>query len=264
MWLLIFKEVFWPCGLAEGDGAGCSAGVSVSGAYPGLTKTRSCTAADKLVISDPDQSHYQFWSRPKPLWLCRCGPMWPDACLSAPHTDAALFDGLEGCVRVWCLLLDNTRGKCELCNKRHEAPFALCRFILLPKHIICSTKATYSVAISFIFFTRTQNMFMHTHFHHILSLSKLEPWRFLSIAQINQEHKIMIIQPHNEMIINNRQHFSWFPKCKFVFDQLNLMKSSAHHRSCGVILISLILFVHAISEKFEKGQSNASWRMVSQ
>lgn len=102
----------------------------------------------------------------------------------------------------------------------------------------------------FFFFTCTQNMFMHTHFHHILSLTKLEPWKLLSIAQIYQEHKTMNIQHHNEMIINNRQHFSWFPKCKFIFDQLNLMKSSVHHHSCGVILISLILFVHTISEKF--------------
>lgn len=255
MILLIFKEVFWPCGLAEGDGAGCSIGVSVSGAYPGLTKTRSCTAADKLVISDPDQSYYQFWSRPKPLWLCCCGPMWPDACLSAPHTDAALFDGLEGCVRVWCLLLDNTRGKCELCNKKHEAQFALCRFILASTWVFYQSTSSVPqnqlIVLQFLFFfTCTQNMFMHTHFHHILSLTKLEPWKLLSIAQIYQEHKTMNIQHHNEMIINNRQHFSWFPKCKFIFDQLNLMKSSVHHHSCGVILISLILFVHTISEKF--------------
>lgn len=78
----------WP----ESDGAGWGAWVSASGAYPGLSGTRSCTAADKFVGSDPDQSYYQFWSRPKPLpsWLWRCGPTWPDACLWAPHTPMLL------------------------------------------------------------------------------------------------------------------------------------------------------------------------------
>lgn len=42
----------WP----KRDGTGWRARVSVSGANPRL---RSCTAADKFVSSDPDQSHYQ-------------------------------------------------------------------------------------------------------------------------------------------------------------------------------------------------------------
>lgn len=59
----IFKG-FQPCGLAGRDGAGSSTWVSGFGLYPSLSKTRSCTAADKLVIPDPDQSYYQFRSAP--------------------------------------------------------------------------------------------------------------------------------------------------------------------------------------------------------
>lgn len=67
---LIFN-FFQPCGLADRDEAGSStwvSGISGFGLYPSLSKSRSCTAADKLVISDSDQSYYQFRSTSK-LWL---------------------------------------------------------------------------------------------------------------------------------------------------------------------------------------------------
>ena len=50
--------------------------VSFPGTYPRLTETRSYTTADKLVGSDPEQSYYRFWSRPKSLriWLLFPGP----------------------------------------------------------------------------------------------------------------------------------------------------------------------------------------------
>lgn len=155
----------WP----ERDGVGWRAWVSVSGAYPGLSETRSCTAADKFVSSDPDQSYYQFWSRPKPLptWLCCCGPTWPDACLIAPHTDAAVFDGLDCWVRVcgvscWIPQEESMSfviSSIKLCLHVLCLFYSCIQLGVFPKQINWSTKPTFSVAHI------SMNMFMHTHFY---------------------------------------------------------------------------------------------------
>lgn len=147
--------VLWPCGLARERWRAC---VSVSGAYPRLAETRSCTAADKFVSHDPDQSYYQFWSRPKPLptWLCRCGPTWPNAWLSAPHTDAAPCDGLECCVHacgVSCWIPQEENMSCVISNIK------LClRFVFYLHRAECFPKACQLMHKAYFFLCS-----FHTH-----------------------------------------------------------------------------------------------------
>lgn len=58
------------------------------GAAQLLTNLSVVIQTNPITSSGPDQSHYQ-------TWLCRCGPTWPDAWLSAPHTPMLL------CLMAW-------------------------------------------------------------------------------------------------------------------------------------------------------------------